>query len=340
LAPNSLTPFVFVGMLRAMSIESKTISVGVIGVGTMGQHHARVFSEIPEADFVGVYDPDAVRAAEVAGRFGGRVFERLEGLLGAVQAVSIAAPTTLHWDIGRQCMEKGLHVMMEKPLAHSLRLSEGLVDLAAEKGVTLMVGHIERYNPAVVAMMELLQSEQEPVLSIDARRLTPFDGSRCLDVDVLYDLLIHDMDLALEIADSEIASVSAVGRPVYSGKADITHARVIFESGTVASFTTAKCTAKKMRSLTVVTPSRFFEADTLNRTLTVFRAHDLPDLESGACYMGDIRCENVKLPDFEPLRRELEDFLSAIQRGTEPIVGGGRGVKALQGVDAVADALR
>jgi virulence factor len=327
-------------MLRLMLERKKTIAVGVIGVGSMGQHHARVFSQLPGADFVGVYDVDPERARDVCRRFGGTVFGRLEEFLNEIQAVTVAAPTTLHWEIGRQCIERGIHVLMEKPLAHNLELSERLVDLARDRGTTLMVGHIERYNPAVAALLDMLVSEPEPILSIDARRLSPFDGSRCLDVDVLHDLLIHDVDLALEVADSEIVDVSAVGKSVYSSQADMSHVRAIFASGTVASFTTAKCCPRKMRSFCVSTPSRFFEADTLTRTLTVFKARELPDLASGACYMGDVRCEVVRQPDVEPLQRELEDFVRAIQEGNPPIVDGRRGLRALTALHLIANSLR
>lgn len=327
-------------MVTGMGAKDKHIRTGVIGVGSMGQHHARVFSQLPKAEFVGVYDADPARAQDVCRRFGGTVFGRLEELLNEIQAVTVAAPTTLHWEIGRQCIERGIHVLMEKPLAHNLELSERLVDLARDRGTTLMVGHIERYNPAVVALLDMLVSEPEPILSIDARRLSPFDGSRCLDVDVLHDLLIHDVDLALEVADSEIAEVSAVGKSVYSPQADMSHVRAIFASGTVATFTTAKCCPKKMRSFTVSTPSRFFEADTLTRTLTVFKARELPDLASGACYMGDVHCEVVRSPEVEPLQKELEDFVRAIREGKPPIVDGRRGLRALKALNLIENALR
>jgi predicted dehydrogenase len=327
-------------MLTDMRSKDEHVRTGVIGVGSMGQHHARVFSQLSGADFVGVYDVDSARARDVCRRFGGTVFGRLEGLLNEIQAVTIAAPTTLHWEIGRQCIERGIHVLMEKPLAHDLELSERLVDLAGDRGTTLMVGHIERYNPAIAALLDMLVSEPEPILSIDARRLSPFDGSRCLDVDVLHDLLIHDVDLALEVADSEIVDVSAVGKSVYSSQADMSHVRAIFAGGTVATFTTAKCCPKKMRSFTVSTPSRFFEADTLTRTLTVFKARELPDLESGACYMGDVHCEVLRHPDVEPLRRELEDFVRSIQEGRPPIVDGRRGLRALSALHLIANSLR
>ncbi|MGB9616045.1 MAG: Gfo/Idh/MocA family protein [Desulfomonilaceae bacterium] len=316
------------------------IQVGVVGVGSMGQHHARVLSETPRVDFVGVYDPDHERAVEICRRFGGRSFAALEDLLGHVQAVTIAAPTTLHAELAIRCLEKDCHVLVEKPLAHSVKSAEELVKTAKTRGKTLMVGHIERYNPAVQALLERLARVPEPVLAIDARRLSPFDGSRCLDVDVLHDLLVHDLDLALEIGNSDIADISAVGRSVFSDKLDMAHVRILFANKTWASFTTAKCSPKKMRSITVSTPSRVMEADTIARSLVIHTAHELPDLGSRACYMGDIERQDVAVEDKEPLRVELEDFVSAILDNRPPIGDAARGLKVLKALGAIAEVIR
>uniref|UniRef100_A0A7C4ARS6 Gfo/Idh/MocA family oxidoreductase n=1 Tax=Desulfomonile tiedjei TaxID=2358 RepID=A0A7C4ARS6_9BACT len=323
-----------------MESPRSNIQVGVVGVGSMGQHHARVLSEMPRVDFVGVYDPDHGRAAEICGRFGGRAFASLEDLLGHVEALTIAAPTTLHAELAIKCLEKNCHVLVEKPLAHSVRSAEALVEAANARGKTLMVGHIERYNPAVQALLEHLACVAEPVLAVDARRLSPFDGSRCLDVDVLHDLLVHDLDLALEIANSDIVQISAVGRSVFSDKLDMSHVRILFANKTWASFTTAKCSPKKTRSLTVCTPSRVLEADTIARSLVIHTAHELPDLRSRSCFMADIQSQNVAVEDKEPLQVELEDFVSAILDARPPIVDAARGLKVLKALEAIADVIR
>jgi predicted dehydrogenase len=199
----------------------------------------------------------------------------------------------------------------------------------------LMVGHVERYNPAIRSLMEQLGSAPSPIISIDCRRLTPFDGSRCIDVDVLYDLLIHDIDLVLEIAASPVLRVSAVGRPVFSHQTDVAHTRIDFTNGVSAVFWTGKCSARKVRTLAVSTPSRYLEADTLARSLTVWTAEQLPAMDDGVRLMGGITSESVAVPDEEPLRNELEDFVRSAKDGTRPLVHAERAVQAMKVLEMV-----
>ena len=319
-----------------MKTNKTNLQIGVVGVGTMGQHHVRILSQTPDVSLAGIYDPDFSRAEAIGGRYGCRSFRSLMELLERTDAVAIAAPTSLHWDIGETCLKRGIHTLMEKPLAHSLAYAEKLVDLASDVGVVLMVGHVERYNPAIGKMMEILHSKPEEIVSIDARRLSPFDGTRCLDVDVLHDLLIHDIDLALEIANSSIIEVSATGRPVFSQRLDMAHTRIQFANQTVAVFWTAKCSPRKVRIITVTTPSRYFEADTLSRSLTVYTAEDLPAMDSGVCVMGNIIREEIPVGDEEPLRLEIKDFVRAVLEGSPPTVDGERGLQALRVLELVA----
>lgn len=319
-----------------MKKTGRNLRVGVIGVGTMGQHHVRIVSQSPGVSLVGFHDPDASRSAEICLRHGCECFDTVEALLDKSDAVSVAAPTSLHLRIGEECLARGIHVLMEKPLADSIEAASRLVELARRTGVVLAVGHIEAHNPAVAALMEMLQREPEEIVSIDARRLAPFDGSRCLDVDVLYDLLVHDVDLALCIANSPAIRVSAAGRPVFSKQIDVAHARIEFENGAIAVFWTAKCSPRKVRSLTVTTPRRFLVADTLSSSLTVYISEQLPAMADGVCLMGEIRREEVPVPDEEPLRREFADFFSAIREGTRPLVDGDRALNALHALGMIA----
>jgi len=323
-----------------MKNDGPKLRLGVVGVGTMGQHHVRVLAQSPGVVLAGLYDPDADRAEEICRRHDCRSARSLDELLDRSDAVTIAAPTSLHAEIGEKCLKRGLHVLMEKPLAHSAEAGEPLVDLARKAGVVLMVGHIERYNPAIVKMFEMLGSKQEPIISMDFRRLAPFDGSRCLDVDVLHDLLIHDVDLALELADSPVARVSATGRPVFSGQNDVAHTLVEFENGTVAVFWTAKCSPKKMRTITVATRSRLITADTLDRSLTVCFAEQLPVMEDGICFMSDIKSADIPVSDEEPLRNEIQDFLRSVEQGSQPVVSGERALRCLRLLETVAECLR
>ncbi len=311
----------------------------MIGVGTMGQHHVRVVSQSAGVTLAGFYDVDPARADEICLRHGCRCFDSLDELIDNADAVTVAAPTSLHAEIGQKCLVRGIHLLMEKPLAHDLEAAARLVELSRTTGAVLMVGHIERYNPAVGTLIELLNSRREEVISIDARRLAPFDGTRCMDADVLHDLMIHDVDLALEIADSPIVRVSASGRSVFSDRTDVAHARIEFENHATAVFWTARCSPRRMRSFTVTTPSRYIAADTVARSVTVFSAEEIPSLEHGLCTMGEIRREEISAPDDEPLRRELEDFFRAIRLGTSPLVDGDRAVRAMKALDLIARAI-
>lgn len=322
-----------------MKAVQKNLRVGVVGVGTMGQHHVRIISQTPDVSLAGFYDPDRLRAQEICGRHGCECFATLDELLDQSDAVTVAAPTSIHFETGEKCLNRGLHVLMEKPLAHELEAAARLVDLSHKHGLVLMVGHVERYNPVVGKLMDLLRQESEEIISIDARRLAPFDGSRCIDVDVLYDLLIHDIDLALEIAGSSILSVSAVGRPVFSQKTDVAHTRIEFQGQVTAVFSTAKCSPQKVRTITVTTPRRSLVADTLSRTLTVYTAEELPSPENDVCIMGNLRREDVAVPDEEPLRRELDDFFRAIREGSPPLVDGKRGLRALEALALVEQSI-
>lgn len=308
-------------------------------MGTMGRHHVRIASQLPEATLVGLHDPDEARAKLFSSQFACEAFDTLEGLIDSVDALIVAAPTTHHERIGRMCIEKGKHLLMEKPLADSLDAARGLVEMAESAGVVLMVGHVERYNPAIQGLMELLRERDEEVVSFDARRLAPFDGSRCLDVDVLHDLLVHDVDIALEVVGSEIRNVSAWGRAVFSDKTDVVHARIEFANKASASFWVGKCTPKKVRSITVATPSRFLEADTLTNALTVHQAGELPDLSSNACFMGDISVCDIDVPAVEPLTAEQQDFYDSILCKRAPLVNGHRALQSMEALELVRQAL-
>lgn len=295
----------------------------------MGRNHARVLSQNEDCDFIGIYDVDEARAAQICEAYGCQGFGDLDSILNSVDAVVIAAPTFLHGVLGTECLNRGIHTLMEKPLAASLADAEGLVKLAETKGVILMVGHIERYNPAISLMINTIKKNKEPVVSFEARRLNPFDGTRCLDVDVLYDLLIHDVDLALEIADSEILNISAFGADVYSNLVDDAHTLLRFKNGITAVFWTSKCSPRKIREISVTTRTRFYQADTITRTLTIHTSRDANPVVGGICQMGDIEVEEILQAQKEPLAAEIEDFLRSIKTNSSPTANGRRALYSL-----------
>jgi predicted dehydrogenase len=305
------------------------IRIGVIGVGSMGRNHARVLSQNEDCDFIGIYDVDEARAAQICEAYGCQGFGDLDSILNSIDAVVIAAPTFLHGDLGMECLNRGIHTLMEKPLAASVVEAEGLVKLAETKKVILMAGHIERYNPAISLMINTIKKNKEPVVSFEARRLNPFDGTRCLDVDVLYDLLIHDVDLALEIADSEISDISSFGKEVYSNLVDDAHTLLRFKNGVTAVFWTSKCSPRKIREIAVTTRTRFYQADSITRTLTIHTSRDVNPLADGVCQMGDIEVEEILQAQKEPLRAEIEDFLRSIKTNSSPTANGRRALNSL-----------
>ncbi|MFC1835769.1 Gfo/Idh/MocA family protein [Thermodesulfobacteriota bacterium] len=322
-----------------MGTNSKDLRVGVVGVGTMGRHHVRIISESTEATLAGFHETDRARAKEFSSTYGCPAYESLDELLDNTDAVCVAAPTSLHAEIGEKCLASGVHLLMEKPLAHSLEAATRLVEKAHSAGVVLMAGHVERYNPAIRELIRLLEQRKEPVISVDTRRLAPFDGSRCLDVDVLYDLLIHDVDLVLEITDSTVVRVSAAGRPVFSGNTDVAYSRIDFTNNASAVLCVGKCSPKKVRSINVSTRTRLYETDTLNNSLVVHVADRVPSTDPTVCFMRDLRVEEVPVPDHEPLKAELEDFFTSVKESQQPIVDGRRALKSMQAIDLIQRAI-
>ncbi|MDA8408726.1 MAG: Gfo/Idh/MocA family oxidoreductase [Deltaproteobacteria bacterium] len=322
-----------------MKTKSKITRIGVAGVGSMGGNHARVLSRISVCDFVGIYDVDQSRSQEICNSYNCRGFKDLDELIDEVDAVIVAAPTHLHGSLGEKLLRRGIHVLMEKPLAAGLPEAERLVRLSEENHLILMVGHIERYNPAVSLMIDKINENREPVVSFEARRLNPFDGTRCMDADVLYDLLIHDIDIALEIASSDISRIYAVGEKVYSNLVDNTHTLLRFLNGIVATFWTSKCSPRKVREINVTTRSRFYNANTLTRTLTIHTAGNINVDKGGACKMEDIGVEEIREHHREPLRSEIEDFLHSIENDSSPTTNGRRALDSLIVLDQIAKKL-
>ncbi len=322
-----------------MKRDQDNLRVGVIGVGTMGRHHVRIVSQTDGVTLAGLYEPDTARATEFCSLYGCSSFQTIEDLLDGSDAVCVAAPTSTHVEIGEKCLKRGIHVLMEKPLAHNVEGAERLVEAARSGGVVLMVGHVERYNPAVDALMEFLRQNPEEIVSIDTRRLAPFDGSRCLDVDVLYDLLIHDIDLALEIANSPIREVSATARPVFSSQNDVVYARMDFQNRATAVLCASKCSPRKERTISVATPRHHLEANTLTGSLTVHSAETLPQMDNGVCFMGEVTTRELPVLDEEPLGKELGDFFNAVRNNSRPIVSGERALEALKALEMIARAV-
>jgi predicted dehydrogenase len=294
-----------------------TVRVGVVGVGALGQHHARVYADLPGASLAGIYDADPSRAAEVAARHGVPAFGQLRELTDAADAISVAVPTVEHHRVARTLLEAGKDVLVEKPMTAGLEEAEDLIGLASEKGAVLQVGHIERFNPAVDA---LRKAALQPRF-IEVHRLSPF-SPRSLDVDVVLDLMIHDLDIVLCLDGSGAVQVDAVGVPVLTSKVDIANVRLRFASGLIANLTASRVSAEKVRKFRVFSPKTYISVDFAARSAQVYR---LVQGEGGP----EITTERTSAPDEEPLRRQLAAFVAAVRDRTAPAVTGADGLRAL-----------
>jgi predicted dehydrogenase len=294
-----------------------TVRVGVVGVGALGQHHARVYANLPGATLAGVYDVNPARAAEVAARHGVPAFPDLRELTAAVDAISVAVPTVDHHRVARALLDAGKDVLVEKPMTARLEDAEDLIGLAGKKGAILQVGHIERFNPAVEA---LRKAALQPRF-IEVHRLSPF-SPRSLDVDVVLDLMIHDLDIVLCLDGSGAVQVDAVGVPVLTPKVDIANVRLRFASGLIANLTASRVSADKVRKFRVFSPKTYISVDFAARSAQVYR---LVQGENGP----EIAAERTAAPDEEPLQRQLAAFVAAVGARTTPAVTGADGLRAL-----------
>jgi predicted dehydrogenase len=295
-----------------------TARVAVVGVGALGQHHARVYAELPEARLVGVYDTDPERAASVAQRYGVRAFEHLRDLLPEVDAVSVAVPTVDHHRVAHALLEAGKDVLVEKPIAATLDEADDLIALTASRRAVLQVGHIERFNPAV----DVLKAHAAHPRFIEVHRLGSF-SPRSLDIDVVLDLMIHDLDIVLALDGTEPLQIDAVGVPVLTARVDIANARLRFASGLIANLTASRVSAERVRKFRVFSPKRYISVDFTAREAQVYR---LLEDDQGR---PDISIERTAAPDEEPLRRQLAAFLRAVSDRSEPVVSGADGRRAL-----------
>ncbi len=282
------------------------VRVGVVGVGHLGTHHARAWSRIEGVTIAGGYDPDPAATERMAGESGMVFFDSLAELLDRVDLVSIAAPTLAHADLAIESLGRGIHVLVEKPIAARPEEGERMLAAARRAGRVLSVGHVERHNPAVAAALPHLHSPK----FIEAHRLAP-PVNRGIDVDVILDLMIHDLDLTLLATRSRIVEVHAVGVPVLTPRIDIANARLVFESGCVANLTASRISREKIRKIRFFESSEYLSIDCLNRTIEAYTLAPAPAGEpSAADWMRRIRPLAITVPESDPLESELRHVLS------------------------------
>jgi predicted dehydrogenase len=312
-------------------VRAVTLRVAVIGVGHLGKHHARILSSLPGVALVAVVDTNRARAEEIAAANGTRAAFDFHDVLGGVDAVSVAVPTEAHRDIAIAFLNAGVPVLVEKPIARSLREADDMIEAAADAGVILAVGQTERFNPALAAARPLVTDPR----FIEVHRLGAFP-ERSLDIDVVFDLMIHDLDVVLSLVDSDVESLEAVGVPVITGRVDIANARLRFANGCIVNLTASRISRERVRKIRFFQPSTYVSIDYATQKVEVYRllnaagpaaAHGKPSIEGG----------EIEVVSEEPLKRELTDFVSAIAERRAPKVTGEAGRRALALAQEIVD---
>lgn len=298
----------------------KQLRVGVIGVGYLGRFHALIYSRLPNVKLVGVADLDAVRAAEVAVEAGCVAFGDPLALLGLVDAVSVVVPTSVHLDVARPYLQQGVHMLLEKPMAQDMHRASEILQLAEASGAMLQIGHLERFNAGI---MELAKRIDTPRF-IEAQRMGGF-SERATDVDVVSDLMIHDIDIILSLVASDLSDVRAVGARVLSEHVDIANARLEFINGTVANVVASRVSDRTTRRIRVFQPRCYLSLDFVTQTLDIAAPVASEDVQR-----PEIRRERVAVEPVKPLDREIEAFVHCVRRRERPLVDGAVGLKALE----------
>ncbi|UCF56957.1 MAG: Gfo/Idh/MocA family oxidoreductase [Deltaproteobacteria bacterium] len=298
------------------------LRIGVIGVGHLGEFHVQKYVAMPEVELVGVVDTNPDRANEIARRYNTRPYGEHHDILQRVDAVSLAVPTEKHFELAKDILSEGVHLLVEKPITYTLEPADTLINMAREKDLVLQVGLVERFNPAVVTMKSMLK---EPVF-VESHRMNIFT-TRGTDVDVVLDLMIHDLDIILHVVPSEVEEIHAVGISVITGKTDIANVRMIFGNGTVGNLTASRVSDKTLRKIRVFQPDAYIAVDCFKREISVTR---LDSEVKDSSNFPQVTTNKTKFPGSDPLADEISSFVHAVMNGVEPVVSGPDGRRALK----------
>jgi predicted dehydrogenase len=307
-------------------VADSPLRLGVVGVGHLGKHHARIAAGVAGARLTAVADTQRDRAVAAAAAAGAKVFEDYRDLFGQVDAVTVAAPTEKHHEIALAFLERGVSVLVEKPITRSLTEADALIAAAKQSGATLATGHTERYNPAVAAVLPLVSTPR----FIEVHRLGVFPD-RSLDIDVVFDLMIHDLDIILALVKSEVSAIEAVGVPVLTDKFDIANARLRFASGCIANVTASRISRERVRKIRFFQPDAYISIDYAEQSVEGYR------LKRREGQRPEIQGGQLPVTREEPLKREIEDFVGAVRDRRAPLVSGEDGRRALALAQAIAD---
>src|SRR5665213_1634765 len=303
------------------------LRVAVIGVGHLGKHHARILAALPGVELVAVVDTHLGRASEIASEYGSRAVIDVREVMDKVDAVTIAVPTGMHLQVSLPFLQAGIPALVEKPMARSLAEADGMIAAAAKSGALLAVGHTERFNPAVAVAREHLTNPR----FIEVHRLGTFP-ERSLDIDVVFDVMIHDLDVILSVVKSEVASIDAVGVPVLTSKFDIANVRIRFANGCMANLTASRISRERVRKIRFFQPDAYISIDYAAQKVekfTISRLLGIPKIDGG----------DVAVTSGEPLVRELADFVDAVRLKRPPLVDGAQGRRALALADQISSTM-
>lgn len=312
------------------SSNAHKLRLGVVGVGYLGRFHARIYNDMPGVELVGVVDIDRSTVQSVAGQLGCAAYTDHADLLDKVEAVSIVVPTALHLQVARPFLERGIHMLMEKPIAPSYEESLELVKLAEHDGVILQIGHLERFNAGVMALGERVRNPR----FIEVHRLGTF-VDRATDVDVVTDLMIHDIDIALSLVKANIKEIAAVGIPVLTNHVDIANARLEFENGAVANVTASRVSNKQLRRIRVFGQNNYYGLNYIDQQLEIVHAKPATTDDERA----EIVAEQLDIESRPPLDAELEDFVRSVREGRPPLVDGRVGLEAVRVAELVKESI-
>jgi predicted dehydrogenase len=311
--------------------ETRKIKVGVVGVGSLGQWHARIYSEMDDVELVGVYDASAKRAREIAERYHTAAFGTMEELADACEALNVVVPTDKHRAVAGMAIAKGRHVLVEKPIAASTEEAEELVALAQEHDVILQVGHVERFNP----VLGVVNPAQQKPLYVEALRIAPYPPPRFgllprgTEVSVILDLMIHDLEIILHLVQSKVVDIRAVGVPILSKTEDISNVRLRFENGCIANVTASRISMETQRKIRMFLPDSYVSLDYQEQTGKVLRKKLL-----------GIEKKDIPIHKGEPLALELRAFADCVRHRSEPVVSGEHAAEALKLAVAICQSIR
>lgn len=308
-----------------------TLRAAVIGVGYLGRFHAQKYAALADVELVAVVDNDVQRAAEVAAEVGCAALSDYRDLLGKIDIASVVVPTQYHFAVARDILASGCHLLLEKPITQTVAEADELIALAAQSGLVFQVGHLERFNPAIMALKGVLKEPQ----FIESHRLAPFKP-RGTDVNVVLDLMIHDIDIILSMVNSPVKLINSVGVPVLSDEVDIANARIQFENGCVANVTASRASRESMRKIRIFQPDAYISIDYQERKIAVCRKG-----EGGIPIPGlpNIGLEERRFDQGDTLMEEIRAFVDSVRNGTPPVVSGEAGKRALEVALAISQRL-